>query len=191
MRSDLVELAPTGDMDAFGRLAATHVDRLLIVARLILRDRDLADDAVQEALVRCWRYLPTLHDVDRFEARCTRVRRGLLPGIGLGDIRSDADVGSRGATGSAVGRSAAGATTVSGTRNAPAKNARPRGTIASDPRSTPTAASTNSTTAISKRIIRRVSRMEAPSRLGRGRVGGGGLIRESRTARCMCDGPSS
>ena len=73
MRADLVELARTGDSDAFGRLAAGHVDRLLIVARLILRDRDLADDAVQEALVRCWRYLPTLRDVDRFEAWLNRI----------------------------------------------------------------------------------------------------------------------
>lgn len=73
MRANLVELARTGDTDAFGRLAAGHVDRLLSVARLILRDRDLADDAVQEALVRCWRYLPTLRDLDRFEAWLNRI----------------------------------------------------------------------------------------------------------------------
>ena len=73
MRADLVELARTGDHDAFGRLAAEHVDRLVVVARLILRDRDLADDAVQEALVRCWRYLPTLRNVDRFEGWLHRI----------------------------------------------------------------------------------------------------------------------
>jgi RNA polymerase sigma-70 factor (ECF subfamily) len=73
MRSDLVEQARNGDPDAFGRLAAAEVERLLIVARLILRDRDLADDAVQEALVRCWRYLPTLRDLDRFEGWLNRI----------------------------------------------------------------------------------------------------------------------
>ena len=73
MRLDLVEQARTGDPDAFGRLAAVEVERLLIVARLILGDRDLADDAVQETLVRCWRYLPTLRDADRFEGWLTRI----------------------------------------------------------------------------------------------------------------------
>ena len=36
--------------------------------RLILRDPDRADEAVQETMVRCWRDLPTLRDPDRFEA---------------------------------------------------------------------------------------------------------------------------
>ena len=36
--------------------------------RLILRDPDRAEDAVQETLVRCWRDLPTLRDPDRFDA---------------------------------------------------------------------------------------------------------------------------
>jgi RNA polymerase sigma-70 factor (ECF subfamily) len=33
-----------------------------------LRDADLAEDAVQEALVRCWRDLPTLREDARFDA---------------------------------------------------------------------------------------------------------------------------
>jgi RNA polymerase sigma-70 factor, ECF subfamily len=65
--ADLVERARQGDRDAFASLAAAHVDRLNAVARLILRDADVADDAVQEALVRCWRFLPTLRDVERFD----------------------------------------------------------------------------------------------------------------------------
>jgi RNA polymerase sigma-70 factor (ECF subfamily) len=43
------------------------------IARLVLRDPDLADDAVQEALVRCWRQLPKLREVDRFEAWLYRI----------------------------------------------------------------------------------------------------------------------
>jgi RNA polymerase sigma-70 factor (ECF subfamily) len=38
------------------------------MARLILRDATLAEDAVQEALVRAWRDLPKLRDVERFDA---------------------------------------------------------------------------------------------------------------------------
>lgn len=64
----LVERAQRGDHDAFAVLAGAAVARLDATARLILRDHDLARDAVQEALVRAWRDLPTLRDVDRFDA---------------------------------------------------------------------------------------------------------------------------
>src|SRR5215470_10886740 len=42
--------------------------RMDAAARLILRDRELARDAVQNALVRAWRDLPGLRDPDRFDA---------------------------------------------------------------------------------------------------------------------------
>jgi RNA polymerase sigma-70 factor (ECF subfamily) len=54
-------------------LAGAAVDRLHAVARLILRDADLAQDATQEALVRAWRDLPSLRDVERFDAWIYRV----------------------------------------------------------------------------------------------------------------------
>jgi RNA polymerase sigma factor (sigma-70 family) len=73
MRQDLVERARRWDGDAFGQLAAGEVDRLHAIARLILRDPDLAEDAVQEALVRCWRQLPKLRDVERFDAWLYRI----------------------------------------------------------------------------------------------------------------------
>jgi RNA polymerase sigma-70 factor (ECF subfamily) len=73
MRTDLVERAQSGDWEAFGELAAGEVGRLLVVARLILRDFDHADDAVQETLVRCWRQLPTLRDVERFDGWLYRI----------------------------------------------------------------------------------------------------------------------
>jgi RNA polymerase sigma-70 factor (ECF subfamily) len=38
------------------------------VARRILRDTTLAQDATQQALLDAWRYLPSLRDPDRFEA---------------------------------------------------------------------------------------------------------------------------
>ena len=67
MRLDLVEQAQRGDRDAFDVLILEVIDRLFSIARLIAQDTDVAEDAVQDALVRCWRDLPTLRDVTRFE----------------------------------------------------------------------------------------------------------------------------
>lgn len=73
MRHELVERARRGDREAFALLAAGEVDRLHAIARLVLRDPDLAEDAVQEALLRCWRQLPKLRDVERFDAWMYRI----------------------------------------------------------------------------------------------------------------------
>ena len=64
----LVERARRGDHDAFAVLVDVAVARLDAAARLILRDPELARDAVQEALIRAWRDLPGLRDPDRFDA---------------------------------------------------------------------------------------------------------------------------
>jgi RNA polymerase sigma-70 factor, ECF subfamily len=64
----LVERARRGDHDAFALLAGASIARLDAAARLILRDPELARDAVQEGFIRAWRSLPTLRDPDRFEA---------------------------------------------------------------------------------------------------------------------------
>ncbi|HTK43847.1 MAG TPA: sigma-70 family RNA polymerase sigma factor [Patescibacteria group bacterium] len=63
----LVERARGGDHDAFAVLVRASVARLDAAARLILRDRELAADAVQEAFIRAWRNLPGLRDPDRFD----------------------------------------------------------------------------------------------------------------------------
>jgi len=65
---DLVLRAKRGDQDAFATLAAGAVARLDAAARLILRDGELARDAVQDSMVRAWRDLPGLRDPDRFDA---------------------------------------------------------------------------------------------------------------------------
>ena len=65
---DVVERAQRGDHDAFAELVDGTIARLDAAARLILRDADLARDAVQEALIRAWRDLPGLRDPDRFDA---------------------------------------------------------------------------------------------------------------------------
>jgi RNA polymerase sigma-70 factor (ECF subfamily) len=70
---ELVRLARDGDRDAFDILMTSVIDHLYRIARLILRDFDSAEDAVQEALVRCWRDLPGLRDLDRFDAWLNRL----------------------------------------------------------------------------------------------------------------------
>jgi len=64
----LVERAREGDHDAFAELVRASVARLDTAARLILRDNELARDAVQEGLFRAWRDLRSLRDPERFDA---------------------------------------------------------------------------------------------------------------------------
>ena len=64
----LVERARQGDHDAFAEIVDGSIARLDMAARLILRDPDLARDAVQDALVRAWRDLPGVRDPGRFDA---------------------------------------------------------------------------------------------------------------------------
>jgi RNA polymerase sigma factor (sigma-70 family) len=73
MRRELVDRARGGDREAFASLAADSIGRLFNIAQLMLRDRDLADDAVQETLVLAWRDLRGLRDLDGFDAWLHRV----------------------------------------------------------------------------------------------------------------------
>src|SRR6187549_700152 len=82
VRTELVDRARRGDREAFSVLAAGAVHRLYATARLLLRDTELAEDAAQDALVRAWRDLPQLRDVERFDAWLYRLL-----------VRSCADIG--------------------------------------------------------------------------------------------------
>ena len=73
MQRELVERARRGDHDAFAELAGATISRLDSAAWLILRDPEQAKDAVQNALVKAWRDLPTLRDPDRFDAWLNRL----------------------------------------------------------------------------------------------------------------------
>ena len=64
----LVDRASRGDHEAFGMLVGGRLARLETAARLILRDPELARDAVQEATLRAWRNLRGLRDPSRFDA---------------------------------------------------------------------------------------------------------------------------
>jgi RNA polymerase sigma-70 factor (ECF subfamily) len=62
-----VERARRGDRYAFAELVRASGARLDATARLILRDPELAQDAVQETLIRAWRSLPGLRDPGTFD----------------------------------------------------------------------------------------------------------------------------
>jgi RNA polymerase sigma-70 factor, ECF subfamily len=64
----LIERAQRGDHDAFAELIDPAIARLDAASRLILRDRELARDAVQEAFIRAWRDIRGLRDLERFDA---------------------------------------------------------------------------------------------------------------------------
>jgi RNA polymerase sigma-70 factor (ECF subfamily) len=64
----LIDRARRGDHAAFAELVDGSIRRLDAAARLVLRDPDLAQDAVQDALIRAWRDLPGLREPDRFDA---------------------------------------------------------------------------------------------------------------------------
>ena len=101
----LVERAQRGEHDAFAVLATAAAPRLDRVARLIVRDPDLAQDAVQESLISAWRDLRALRDPDRFDAWLQRLtvracvsiakrqrRRAVEVELGTLDPPADGDV---------------------------------------------------------------------------------------------------
>jgi RNA polymerase sigma-70 factor, ECF subfamily len=73
MERRLVERAMHGDEEAFDLLVDRIGDSLYSVARRILRDTTLAQDATQQALLEAWRNLRQLRDPDRFEAWAYRL----------------------------------------------------------------------------------------------------------------------
>jgi RNA polymerase sigma-70 factor (ECF subfamily) len=69
----LVEGAQRGDREAFQAVAFALSDRLFAMAHRILRDFDGAGDALQVALVRIWRDLPSLRDPERVDVWAMRI----------------------------------------------------------------------------------------------------------------------
>jgi RNA polymerase sigma-70 factor (ECF subfamily) len=63
----LVQQAQQGDEAAFEALIRAAYARLSATANHILRDSAAAEDATQDAIVRCWRDIRGLRDPDRFE----------------------------------------------------------------------------------------------------------------------------
>ncbi|WP_313731578.1 RNA polymerase sigma factor [Cohnella nanjingensis] len=63
---ELVDRARSGDREAFGELVRRHRAEALGLAGALTRDAHLAEDVVQEALIRAFLHLGTLMDTGRF-----------------------------------------------------------------------------------------------------------------------------
>jgi RNA polymerase sigma-70 factor (ECF subfamily) len=92
MDTELVIRAQHGDRAAYAALATSVGDRFLAVARRILRDLDLAEDATQQALISIWQDLPALRDPARFEAWSYRILVNACYAEGRRDRRSAANL---------------------------------------------------------------------------------------------------
>jgi RNA polymerase sigma-70 factor (ECF subfamily) len=66
--TELVSRARAGDHDAFSLLVRQMIPRLYGAAKLILRQPDRAEDAVQDALVLAWRDIRALREPGAWEA---------------------------------------------------------------------------------------------------------------------------
>jgi RNA polymerase sigma-70 factor (ECF subfamily) len=73
VHADLVDRAKRGDREAFDDLARQAGDRCMAIAFRILRDFDLAEDAVQGAMVTAWREIRSLRNPNAFEPWLHRI----------------------------------------------------------------------------------------------------------------------
>ena len=73
MQRALVDRAKQGDGEAFDALARAAGDKCMAIAVRILRDADLAEDAVQAALITAWRELRSLREPEAFEPWLHRI----------------------------------------------------------------------------------------------------------------------
>ena len=71
--ADLVRRSQVGDEEAFCVLVEQHRNVLFGTAYLMTRDRGLADDAVQEALFKMWKNLPSFRFQGSFKAWLVRI----------------------------------------------------------------------------------------------------------------------
>jgi len=71
----IVNAARCGDAEAFGRLYESYYATMVWLAYAILLDRDLAEDAAQQAFVKACEKLGDLKNVNRFGAWLGRICR--------------------------------------------------------------------------------------------------------------------
>jgi RNA polymerase sigma-70 factor (ECF subfamily) len=69
----LIEAARRGDREAFDAIVRTRLDTVYRTAFTILGHEADAKDATQETFVAAWRNLPSLRDLNRFDAWLGRI----------------------------------------------------------------------------------------------------------------------
>lgn len=104
MSRELVEAARRGDRDAFDALVRQEVAGVYRTARAILGSPSDAEEATQDAFVSAWRSLPSLRDVERFDAWLGRIvmnacRMTLRRRRGVREIELDEESGMRSVAG--------------------------------------------------------------------------------------------
>jgi RNA polymerase sigma-70 factor, ECF subfamily len=78
----LIARAQRGDLDAFESLVREYQADVWRFARSLLRDRDLADDVAQEALLRAYRFLPGFRGDAKFTSWLFRIVRNCATDAG-------------------------------------------------------------------------------------------------------------
>lgn len=73
MDDEIVIRARAGDRQAFASIVDASFDRCHDIARRILGESHLAQDATQQAFLGMWRDLPKLRDIGRFDAWSYRI----------------------------------------------------------------------------------------------------------------------
>lgn len=68
-----IVLALGGDKAAFSKIIINMENKLYRISRSVLREDADCADAIQEALIRAWLKLPTLHNPERFEHWLVRI----------------------------------------------------------------------------------------------------------------------
>src|SRR5437763_14675322 len=69
----LVARALRGDEDAFDDIFDEYSGLMLRTAYSIVKDRDIAEDAVQNALIQAWQYLPNLRETGALRSWLLRI----------------------------------------------------------------------------------------------------------------------
>ena len=75
--SNLVEAASRGDAESFSRLCEQYYPALVAIAYSQLADRDMAEDAAQEALLAAYRGIVRLKQPGRFAGWLTAICRNI------------------------------------------------------------------------------------------------------------------
>lgn len=75
VNNQIVDAARCGETEAFGRLYESYYATMVWLAYAILLDRNLAEDAAQQAFVKACEKLGDLKNVDRFGAWLGRICR--------------------------------------------------------------------------------------------------------------------
>jgi RNA polymerase sigma-70 factor (ECF subfamily) len=105
--ADLIRRCQARDKDAFRLLVEKYRQVMFGTAYLMTKDRGLAEDAIQEALLQMWKHLPSLRQVVGLKAWLVRIvvnevnrqrRKKRVPTIPLEYIPEIADEGDDAAT---------------------------------------------------------------------------------------------